>query len=317
MTMKQKGIFTGLKVADFSWYAAGPLAAKVFADFGATVVRIESTKRPDTLRILGPFRDAQRLGSHNRSGYWNELNSSKYSVTLDLNKPEGREVAHRFVKWADIVTESNTPGVMAKFGLDYESIRQTKPEVIMFSASGQGQYGPNARNPMYGHIVVGVSGISHFVGWPDLAPAGPYGPWTDFYTPYIVVGITNAALEYRDKTGKGQYIDAAHTETAAYGCLGSSILDLTVNGREQTRMGNRHPLAAPHAAYQCQGEDRWVDIAVFTDEEWQAFKRVLGEPEWTKEPRFATLTGRKEHEDELNGLVQQWTLNYSPEEVMV
>ena len=257
------------------------------------------------------------MGSSNRSGYWNDLNSSKYSVTLDLTKPEGREVANRFVKWADIVTESNTPGVMAKFGLDYESIRQIKPDIIMYSASGQGQYGPYARHPMFGHIVVAVSGINHFVGWPDLAPVGPYGPWTDFFTPNIIIGMTIAALEYRDKTGKGQYIDAANTEAGAYGCLGSSILDLTVNGREQIRMGNRHPLAAPHAAYQCQGEDRWVDIAVFTDEEWKAFSRVIGEPDWTREERFATLAGRKENEDDLDRLVQEWTLNYSPEEVMM
>jgi crotonobetainyl-CoA:carnitine CoA-transferase CaiB-like acyl-CoA transferase len=245
------------------------------------------------------------------------MNSSKYGVTLDLTKPQGREVAYRFVKWADIVTEGYTPGVMAKFGLDYEAVRRIKPDIVMFSSSGQGQRGPHAQHPLFGHVVLALSGLNHFVGWPDRAPVGPYGPWTDFFTPHIIAGITIAALDYRDRTGKGQYIDAANVEAGGYGCLGSSFLDLTVNGREQIRMGNRHPTAAPHAAYRCQGEERWVDISVFTDDEWTAFCKVIGEPEWTREPRFATLAGRKANEDELDCLVQEWTANYSSEEVMV
>ena len=315
--MKKKGIFEGIKVADFSWYIVGPLTAKHFADFGATVVRIETTVNPDGLRRIGPWREGKWMGNLNRSGYWNEMNSSKYSVTVNLTTPQGREIAYRLVKWADILIEGYTPGVMERFGLDYQSVKKLKPEIIMISSSGQGQKGPYSRHPLYGHIQLAISGVNHFVGWPDLAPVGPYGPWTDFYTPHIATALAIAALEHRDKTGQGEYLDASSVEAAGWGLLGSAILDLTVNSREQIRMGNRHRAAAPHGTYRCQGEERWVNIAVFTDEEWKVFCKVIGEPDWTREPRFATLAGRKAHEDELDCLIQEWTANYSPEEVMM
>ena len=306
-------VFAGIKVADFSWYGVGPLCMKYFADFGATVVRIESSTRVDTLRLVGPFKDGIR--GVNRCGYWNDFNTSKYSITLDTTKSKGLEIAKKTALWADIVIEAFTPGVIKRLGLDYEELKKEKPEIIMISASSRGQYGPFAKTPAFGHVAQAICGLNHMTGWPDREPVGLYGPYTDFFTPWVLTTTVMAALDYRRRTGKGQYIDVAAAE-AAMQCLETTILDYTVNGREQTRAGNRLPHAAPHGAFPCQGEDRWCTIAVFTDEEWAALGKVIRE-EWTQDGRFSTLAGRKAHEDELEHLLGQWTLNYSAEEVMV
>ena len=305
--------FEGLKVADFSWYALGPLNAKFLGDHGATVIRIESSTRLDNLRIVGPFKDG--VFGVNRSGYFNDFNSSKYGMTLDITKPKGIEVAKKLAAWADIVIENFTPGTFQKWGLGYAELKKINPGVIMLSASTQGQYGPYALIPAYGHVAQAIAGLNHLTGWPDGEPVGPYGPYTDFFSPGVLSTVLVAALDYRRRTGKGQYIDATSVETTIH-ALETAILDYTANGRIQSRMGNRIPRAAPHGAFPCQGEDRWCAIAVFTDEEWADFCKAVGEP-WTEDVRFSTLVGRKQNEDELEGLIGNWTMNYSAEEVMV
>jgi benzylsuccinate CoA-transferase BbsF subunit len=304
--------FEGVKVADFSWYALGPLNTKFLGDHGATVVRIESSIRMDTLRLAGPFKDG--LFNMNCSGWFNELNTSKYDMTLDVAKPKGLEVAKRLVTWADIVIENYTPGTMEKWGLGYDELKRIKPDIIMVSASNQGQYGPYAHTPAYGYIATAMAGLHHLTGWPDRDPAGAYGPYTDYFVPGIISTALIAALDYRRRTGKGQYLDFAAVEAGIH-ALEASILEYTVNGRVQDRAGNRIPYAAPHGAFPCKGDDRWCAIAVFTDEEWANFCTVVSEP-WTADSRFSTLLGRKKNEDELERLIGEWTINHSSEDVM-
>ena len=324
--MQRKQVFQGVNVVDLGWWVVWPLAVKHLADFGANVVRIERSVQPPERRNR-PFKDG--IFGFNRSGYYNENNTSKYSLTLDLKNPKGYEVAKKLVQWADIVGEAFTPGTVAGWGLDYETCRKIKPDIIYISSSGVGQAGPDAEMPLYGHIVNALSGFNHVVGWPDRAPVGPYGPFADYYTTHLVTTTMVAALVRKRKTGKGTYIDVASAEAVLWGGFETYAMDYLVNGREQTRMGNRHPYAAPHGAYLCQGgdfppaklpalemKDRWCAIAVFTDEEWQRFCKVIGEPAWTKDPKFATLASRKQNEDELDRLVGQWTRDYSAEEVM-
>lgn len=309
----KKHALEGVKVLDLGWMGVWPIAAKYLGDHGAQVVRIEYPARLE-LRRAEPFKD--NIRGANRSGYFNDNNTSKYGMTLDLKKPKALEVAKKLVAWADIVGEGYVPGVTQRWGLDYESCQQIKPDIVYVSSSGQGQAGPNAQHPVLGHILVAISGMNHFTGWPDRAPVGPFGPWTDFYVPYCILTTVVAALDRRRKTGRGMYIDASALEAALYGCFETAVLDFLVNGREQTRMGNRHPYAAPHGAYPCQGKDRWCSIAVFTDEEWQSFCQVIGKPQWTRDLGFATLQSRKQNEDELDRLVGDWTKNFSAEEVM-
>jgi crotonobetainyl-CoA:carnitine CoA-transferase CaiB-like acyl-CoA transferase len=303
----------GIKVADFTWVWTGPTTTKVLADFGATVVRIESNKRLGVWRITPPFKDD--VVGPNRGGVFNSINTGKMSVTIDLAHPKGKELAKKFVAWADIVTDNFAGGAMERMGLSYEVLKKIKPDIIMMSSALMGQTGPWHDSPGYGDQLSAISGLHEISGWPDRIP-GEIGFYTDFIAPRFNALTILAALDYRRRTGKGQYLDVAqHQGGVQY--VGPILLDYVVNKRIATREGNRDPYAAPHGNYQCQGDDRWCAIAVYTDEEWQSFCNVMGNPEWTKDAKFATLEKRKENEEELDSLVQEWTINKSDEDVMM
>lgn len=311
--MEGKWIFEGLKVADFTTGGVGPLPLKYLADHGATVVKVESRLRPDVIRTAGPFKD--NIRDLDRSAWFPNYMTSKYGLTLNMELPKAREIAWKLVKWCDILGEAFTPGVMKKWGLDYESVSKVKPDIIYYSTCQQGQYGPHADFRGYGPHASAMAGVFHMTGWPDREPAIVYGAYNDYIAPRFSTAVIVAALDYRRRTGKGQYIDLSQYE-AGVTFMAPVIMDYFINGRVQMRNGNRVPKAAPHAAYACQGTDRWVAIAVTTDEQWRAFCQVIGEPNWTREPRFQTLMGRKADEDELNKLVEEWTKDHTAEEVM-
>ena len=194
-------------------------------------------------------------------------------------------------------------------------LRQIKPDIIMYRTCMQGETGPHCHLPGTGVNLVGLSGFAHLCGWPDRAPAQPYGPYTDSIAPRFGTAVLIAALDYRRRTGKGQLIDVSQLE-AGVNFIAPVMMDYFVNRRVANRMGNHSPCAAPHNAYRCRGEDRWCTIAVFDDEEWQGFRRAIGNPSWSREPRFATLAGRKENEDELDKLIEEWTITHTAEEAM-
>ncbi len=307
-----KRVFAGVKVADFTWTLAGPMITKNLADYGATVVRIESAKRPDILRVTPPFKNG-KVGL-DRSGFFAYYNPNKYSLSLNLNHPKGIEVAKRLVLWADVVAENFTTGVMEKWGLGYEDLKRLKPEIIMVRTCNQGQTGPAARQPGMGTHLSGLAGFAHLTGWPDRPPMSLPIAYTDYIGPAFATATLIAALDYRRRTGKGQLLDVSQLE-AGLQFLMPVLLDQIVNNRESSRMGNSCPYAAPHGAYRCQGDDRWCVIAVFTDQEWEAFCEVIGSPSWAKSPELATAKSRKDHEHELNRLVEEWTINHTAEEV--
>ena len=303
----------GVKIADFTWVAAGPLTTTCLAQFGATVVRVESITRPDGQRTFPPNKDGK--AGVNRSFEFSADNLNKYGITINMNNPEGMKVAKELIAWADIVAENFRPGQMEKWELGYEDLKKINPSVIMFRSSAQGQTGPYAKMGMTGIQLQSWTGFTSLTGWPDRDPAPPWGAYTDLTVPGLGVAVIAAALDYRNRTGKGQYIDLAQFEASLH-FLAPAILDYVVNRRVAARMGNACPYAAPHGVYRCKGDDRWCTIAVFDDKEWKAFCNAIGNPEWTSDPRFATTTDRKEHEAELNGFVEVWTINYPPEEVM-
>jgi crotonobetainyl-CoA:carnitine CoA-transferase CaiB-like acyl-CoA transferase len=306
-------VFEGVKVADFTWVAVGPLTTRYLADFGATVVRIESSSRPDAWRTSAPFKNGE-VGI-NRSGYYGYHNANKYSIAIDLNNPKGREIAKKLVSWADIVAENFTPGQMERWGLGYEDLKKIKPDIIMLRSSNQGSTGPLAKQPGYGHHLVALGGFCYYSGWPDREPLALSTAYTDCITPRFAAAALITALIYRRKTGKGQLIDISQLETAIH-FLSPLILDYTVNGQVGGRTGNYCANAAPHGVYRCKGDDRWCAIAVFSDNEWKAFCNVIGNPGWTKDPKFTTLLARKKNEEELNELIEEWTNNLAAEEVM-
>jgi benzylsuccinate CoA-transferase BbsF subunit len=304
---------TGVKVADFTWSVAGPLTVKFLADHGAEVIHIESSTRPELLRVLPPFRD--RKPGINRSAYNACLNNNKYGLSLDMNHPRAKEVLQRLIHWADVVTENFSPGVMAKWGLSYEDLVKIKPEMIMFSTSQMGQTGPRAKVAAYGTQLVSLAGFTYLTGWADRDPTGPYGPYTDTTLPHIGVAAIMTALIHRCRTGKGTYIEISQFETAL-NFISPVLLDYAINHRVVTRNGNRCPDSVPHGVYRCRGEDRWCAIAIFSDEEWGRLCQVMGRPELATVPRFGSLQLRRENEDEIDRLISEWTAERSAEEVM-
>jgi crotonobetainyl-CoA:carnitine CoA-transferase CaiB-like acyl-CoA transferase len=300
-----------VKVLDFCWVVAAPAASRVMADYGATVIRVETTNRVDTARTFGPFHGGQP--SAEASILFQSMNAGKLGLTLDLARPEARDVVFDLVRWADVVMESFSPRVLPKLGLDYEALRKVKPDIIMLSTCIMGQTGPLSRFAGYGSLAAALSGFYNLTGWPDRPPAGPYNAYTDTVVPRFVLCSILAALDHRRRTGEGQYIDQSHGETTLH-FLGPALLDFAVNGRVQARAGNRDAQMAPHGVYPAAGNDRWVAIAVANDEQWRAFCDVIGRSGLGSDPRYAAAAARLERQDELDGLVAAWTKERPPHE---
>lgn len=296
----------GLKVVDFMWVVAGPWATRYLADYGATVVKVESTSRIDTIRTIGPFKD--RTPGPERSGAHATVNAGKYGLTLNLASEAGREIALKLIRWADVVTDSFTPGAMKKFGIDYESVRQFKPDVIMLSSCLNGQTGPWAQLAGFGTMGLHLAGFGDLAGWPDRPPAGAAGAYTDYIAPKFTAATILAALDHRRRTGEGVYVDFSQAEASSH-FLAPALLDYFANGVVQSRSGNASLDHSPHGVYPAKGEDRWVAIVADTEEQWQALSKVAGK-DWASDPRFTTREGRFEHREALDAAIGEWTAAY-------
>ncbi|MFC1532482.1 CaiB/BaiF CoA transferase family protein [Thermodesulfobacteriota bacterium] len=309
----KKQVFEGLKAVGFVQAGVGPFTLRVLANHGATVVRVESIKHIDNLRVTAPFRDNKP--GINRSGYFNFPNSDKYSLALDMTHKRSAEIIKKLVTWADIIVENFSPGAMARRGLSYDDVKKINPGIIMISMSQQGQTGPHKLMAGYGSLLQGIAGFTQLTGWPDRTPALIDRSYPDMIAPrFGAIGLI-AALDYKNRTGKGQYIDLSQYEGAVH-FLAPTILDYSANNRIQVRAGNKHPSAVPHGAYRCKGDDRWCVIAVFTDSEWEVLCGVIGNPEWTKSELYSTFRSRKQNEEKLNELIEKWTIDHEAEEVM-
>ena len=304
----------GLNVLDFCWVAAGPMTTSYLVEYGATVVRIESKLRPEVLRNAPPYGSPGT--GPNRSGYHANYNAGKYGFGLNMAHPKAMDlIRERFVPWADLITENFTPGTMEKWGLGYEALSAIKSDIVLFSTSMLGRGGPYSRQPGFGAVLSSLSGMTALTGWPDRAPTNPYGAYTDFIVPRFAIPTILAALDYRRRTGRGQHLDMSQLEAALH-FIAPVMLDYTLNGHEAQRVGNRHPAAAPHGVYPCQGDDRWCTIACLSDAHWQALCQALGQPAWMQDTRWSTLRGRKAHEVELDAQLSAWTHTQEAEAVM-
>jgi benzylsuccinate CoA-transferase BbsF subunit len=306
---------SGIRILDFSWFGAAPIGTKMLADHGAEVIRVESMTRLDLLRVVGTGHFRDYTPHLNGSGFLNDFNSSKYGITLNLNHSKGVDIAKRLVAISDVVIDSFTRRAMRKWGLYYDDLVQMKPDIIAVSASQQGHTGPHADYLGFGYNLQALSGINHLTGYPDGYPLGTSVNYPDFVIPMFVASVILSALLYRRRTGKGQHIDLSQYQ-AMVTLLGPTLMDYMVNGRLASRTGGRSAITAPHGVYQCQGEDRWCVIAVYSDTEWTALCRVMGEPAWTHEARFQTAAGRLQHVDDLDRLLSTWTLQHPPEVIM-
>ncbi len=294
----------GLRILDFSWLMAGPYATRILADFGAEVIKVQSCKTATG-------------AESNTTHYFNTWNRNKLGITLNMNHPKAKDIALRLVKISDVVMENFTPRVKSNWGLSYDNLRVIKPDIIMLSMSAMGQSGPWRDFAALGPTIQAFSGITHLTSFPQGPPLGLGYSYADPISGLFAILAILAALENREKTGQGQYIDISEYECMC-SLLGPAILDYTVNHNVAMPQGNSpgHIAAAPYGCFKCSGEDRWCVIAISTEEEWQSLCQALGNPLWSKEKRFSTLSGRESYAEELNQLLEQWTITHTPEEVM-
>jgi crotonobetainyl-CoA:carnitine CoA-transferase CaiB-like acyl-CoA transferase len=299
-----QGILNGIRIIDFTWMLAGPYATRILADFGAEVIKVQSKK-------------TARGAEANNTGYFNTWNRNKKSITLDMSFPEAKGLVLKLTEISDVVVESFSSRVMSNWGLNYEKLKEVKSNIIMVSLSGMGQTGPWKDYVAYGPTVQTLSGLTYLTSFTEDSPMGLGYAYADPIVALYAAFVILAALEYRDRTGQGQYIDLSEYE-AVCALIGPTLLNISVNHKDVFPKGNRSDdiPAAPYGCYPCLGVDRWCVIAVFNETEWQGLCKVMGYPDWTKEERFSTLSKRKEHADELDELLGQWTIQHEPEEVV-
>ena len=297
-------LFAGTTVLEFGGGAAGPVATRYFADHGATVIRVESRRRPDFLRLLRLTPDSP--GGLDGAHHFAVLNANKLSVALDLSRPEGVGVARRLALWADAVAENFAPGAMAKWGLDYASLVKERPDLVMISTCLNGQTGPERHYPGFGGQGSALAGFNHLTGWPDREPVGPFGTITDSLSPRFAALLLATALLHRRWTGQGQHVDLAQVEGGIV-CLTESMIGHAANGEVLTRMGNRSRHEAPHGVFPCAGKERWVAIVVHDDEDWRRLIAAIGAPAWATDASFATAAGRLARVEDLERRLAAWT----------
>ncbi len=295
----------GIRVVDLTRVLAGPYATRILADFGAEVIKVQSSKTATGAEV-------------NTSAYFSAWNRNKRSITLDLSHPEARELFLKLTAISDIVIENFSPRVVENWGLQYQNLTAVNPELIMISMSAMGKTGPWKDSVAFGPTIQALSGLTYLTSFDKDTPLGPGYAYGDIVASLYAVIATLAALEHRDREGNGQYIDLSEYE-ALSGLMGPALMDILVNQRQVLPQGNGpHYLpAAPHGCYRCSGGDRWCAIAVFTDEEWQALKTAMGNPDWAEQEQFSERASRQRHAGELDALLEQWTVKHDPKGLML
>jgi len=281
-------VLKGIRILDFTWVLAGPYATRLLADSGAEVIKVQP---------LLPQEDDDFA-----RGYYNTWNRNKLGITLDLGTPEGIALAKKLVLSSDAVVENFTPRVMANWGLDYANLKKLKPDIVMLSLSAMGSTGPYRDYTGFGPTIQAFSGLTHLTAYSGGPPLGLGTAYADHVGALFACLALLGAFEYRRRTGEGQYINISQVEAMA-----SLLGDAFVPVKETAFQG----------VYRCRGDDRWCAIAVATDEEWQGFKKALGNPPWAEARRFATLSARLKNKKALDELIEDWTKTRPAEEVTV
>ena len=308
------GPLSDIRVTDFTWVLAGPVCTRTLADMGAEVIKIEARNRPDGHRnyvnrnadVSDPFP----------YGAFDKFNRNKLGLTLNARHPEGLKLINDLIAVSDVVAENFRGGVLDRWGLSYEEMRRVRPDIVYLSLSGYGQTGPYKDYASHFHIAQAMSGYTHLSGYENDIPVVS-GAWGDTTAGLQGAAVICMALEHRGETGQGQYIDGSQLTSMTH-VMGSAFLEYTANRTEPRPSGNRlpHPAASLEGAFRCQGEERWVAIGVYTEDEWPAFCRAIEKDDLLEDPRFALVSDRLRNWRELEQEVERWTLERSAEAAM-
>ena len=309
------GPLEGVRIIEMGQLIAIPFAMKMLADMGAQVIRLESVARLESYRSDSVYQNDISGEFWNKGANFYEQNRNKLGVTLDLSKPEGLQVLRNLVSIADVFSENFTPRVIKNFGLEYEDLRKIKPDIIMVSSTGYGFYGPWSNFGATGPATEGAAGLAYQTGYLGGGPVMAEIPYTDYTSGEHTVFAVMAALMHRLRTGQGQFVDISQTQ-ATSSTIPEVLMDFSANGRSGHRIGNQDIVMSPHGCYPCRGDDRWITIAVATDEEWQAVCRVLGQNGWAADPRFEDSLSRWKNRDELDALIGTATSTWDAHELM-
>ncbi len=314
----------GIRILDLTWVLAGGGGPRLLDALGAEAIRIEWRDRLDMLRLAPPYVGPEPDPAQprepnapppnvNRAGIYNDVNSGKRAISLNMTRPEGREIFKRLVAVSDVVVDSFTSETMRNWGLSYEVMKSIKPDIIYLQQSGWGYKGVYSSFGSYGPVAQAISGLTEESGLPPPHPPAGWGySYMDWSGAYYCAIMMLLAVYHKKRTGKGQYIDGSQLEPSIY-LTGTAVLDFEVNGRHYQRTGNRATArpAAPHGAYRCAGEERWIAIAVTSEEEWGALAREIGNP-WVEAEKFRGMAERVKNQDELDRLLSAWTANQEP-----
>lgn len=299
----KKEALSGVNVVEFGGYAAGPQIGKNLANFGATVVHVESFSRPDGFRVeYPPYKDGKP--GVNRAAMFNFFNDSKYGVTLDLKKNEGKQLARKLLAWSDIVIENMRPGVMARLGLGYKEMKEINPRLVMLSTCNMGQTGPRANTPGFGSQLSALAGFCGLTGFPDGPPMLLFGPYIDFIASTMGTAAALAGLDRQRREGIGCWIDLSQYESGLHFIAGA-LLEAESTGRARERAGNQDPIAAPHNAYPCR-EEEWLALSCWSDQEFVNLAITMERPDLKEDDRFSTIENRRSNSTDLDALIASW-----------
>ncbi len=301
----------GYRIIDFGWAAAAPRATCLLADMGAEVIKVETQKRLDPVRF-GPdnlTRDPEM------DPLFHSINRNKLSILLDLTRPKGLELIKKLVKISDVVVENFSPGVMKRFGLDYDELKKIKADIIMVSFPGVGREGPLSDVVTYGPSLAGLAGLDSMVGYENERVLGMQQAYADINAALHGAFAIQSALYHRERYGEGQYVEVGQIE-ALLSTMPEPVLTFTMTGEILGTLGNTHPMMAVHNNYPCKGDDKWVSIAILTENEWRAFCQVIGNPPWTDMEEFSDGYKRAMNRKELDRKISEWTITHTPNEVM-
>lgn len=299
----------GIRFTDLTWAGAGPFGTKIFSDFGAEIIKVESMSRPDPVRMGGPFKNGE--AGTNRSGYFASRNTGKQSVSIDLKSESGKALVLELIRNSDVLSNNFGPGAMERLGLSYETVKQIKPDIVYLSMPMYGEDGPRSSMLGVGMTISAVTSLMWMTAYGQGDPVGPGTHYPDHAAnPYHAAFAVVAALRYRRLTGKGMKIDLSQVESTI-NFVGPAVVEHSESGEEPRQIGNRSLTAAPHNIFRCTGEDDWCAVAVETDDQWVSLTNVIGRADLREDANLRTAAGRLAQLELVEKAVADWMASQS------